>query len=217
MVEFTTVTERHDYIAIVGSGSSLKNIKLDIPAKVAIIAVNGAVHILNRFDYWFTLDPSPRNYTIMSKPKPNVIYYAAVPSDYGQPTARIAGMRQQPGPHMRFLRRIEGYGHGRLRTRCGVPRARDRIHTGNSGWGAFQLACHMNARKIALFGLDGHGRYAYDRRRPTHLQPMPDLFLSAVEHCQRNNIKVVNASINSKIECFPKKTIQQTIEWLNDD
>lgn len=215
-IAYTPVLPRHSAIAVVGTGSSLDNVNLEFGDKVTVIAVNSAIHLLNCVDYWFTLDTSSRNRLIMRRPISGITYYAAVPIDYGQPNARVAAMRRPAEQHVNYLERVCGDGHGRLKTKGGLPKNKKVIHTGNSGWGAFQLACHMEPRKIGLFGLDGYGNYAKFGGKPTHLYPMPDLFRSALPDLQERGIKVVNASINSVIDCFEKRTIEDTARWLMD-
>ena len=212
---FRPVTERHDRIAVVGTGHSLKGVDIEFGPEVYIIAVNGAHRILKRFDAWFTLDLSRTNLEFMKKKTKKVQHFLAVPSDYGRMDARLARMRRKPDSYVHYLLRVSGEGHGRFKTRSRLPDDPRVIHTGNSGWGAFQLACHMQPEKVGLFGFDGFGGYAYGGK-PIDLKPMRDLFSSAKDQVQERGIRVANGSVNSVIECFPRETPQDVVRWLEE-
>lgn len=215
MVAFGEVNEQHDYIAVVGTGASLKNVKLYFKDHVKVIAVNQAVKILDHFDYWFTLDTSTTNRLLMKNQLHGAIYYAAVPLDYGKNNARVAAMRREPETNIKYLRRISGTMFGRLRAKSSMPTSPGKIHTGNSGWGAFQLAYHMYPKKIALFGLDGFGNYAYPGGKPTHLQPMKQLFASSCYQIEKRNIHVINGSPDSLIDCYERISPIKAMDWIN--
>lgn len=196
------VSHKAKKAVIVGTGPSLKGVTLEFPEDVAVIAVNSAIHHQHDCDFWFTLDPSPVNMEIMKAPVEGVSYYAAVPHNF-----------RHVLPHVTLLRRCEGNGHGRFRTRSGLSQDYGSIHTGNSAWGAFQLAVLMGATKIALFGVDGAGNYHYGGA-PRDLSMVPGLFLSAVPELRRRRIEVVNGSMQSKVTCFTRMKPQEASEWI---
>lgn len=201
-MNYTRVTERANRIAVIGSGSSLRGKRLEFPDYVTVIAVNGAISFLDRVDYWFTLDHSKANLELERLPMLGVTYYHAAPPDF-----------KETYPWVKYLQRITGSEFGRFKCKGGLPRDTRLIHTGNSGWGAFQLACHMKPSKVALFGFDGAGEYRYGGH-PKVLTMMPWLFQSSVSDVYQRGIEVCNASMNSTITCFQKLTVKEGIEWV---
>lgn len=182
----------------------------EFPDGVTVIAVNGSLRYLPRADFWFTLDPSWPNRAIMATPRAGVIYYAAVPPEYGTPAARFAPMRTPPDAHVKYLKRVEGREFGRYRAKSGLSRDKGEINTGNSAWGALQLALHMEPEKVALFGVDGQGDYFYGGA-PRDLTTMPALFASA-----ETDVSIVNGSPGSLVGCFPKMTPDDALQWLTE-
>lgn len=200
--EFTRVSEVVSKVAIVATGSSLKDVKLKFPDDIAVITVNSALHHVNRKRFWFTLDPSESNRRLMMSAYQDVTYYAAVPDEF-----------QIVSPRIKHLRRITGNGHGRYRTKGSLSRDKGAIHTGNSAWGALQLAVHMEASQIALFGVDGYGEYYYGGN-PRDLSMMNDLFSSAVSELNEMGIEVVNGSRHSHVTCFQRMEPEEALKWL---
>lgn len=201
---YSTVTERYKKVAIVGSGSSLKDVELKFPGDVAVIAVNSAILYLRRVDFWFTLNPSQSNREIMQSRFSGVKYYAAVPDNF-----------KPISDHIHYLKRLEGDGHGKYRTKGGLSGDKNAINTGNSGWGAFQLGVHMDPEYIAIFGIDGMGGYFYGGN-PKELSMIPELFESSVENLKERGIKVVNGSPCSTVTCFPRMKPEEAFQWLMD-
>lgn len=213
-VKFTSVTEKARKVAIIGTGESLYGFDFRFKDDVTVITVNGAIELVPRVDFWFTLDLSARNRRILRNRRPDVTYYAAVPEDYGTPDARIQSMRAPPEEGVKYLHRISGDGHDNFKTKGGIPEDKSVIHTGNSGWGAFQLALHMGATRIALFGFDGVGLYVYGGR-PRHLHMMPALFASALPYLQKHKIAVINGSPKSTIQCLNMTGVSEARQWLH--
>lgn len=200
---FTKVVHHAERVAIVGTGASIKETKLVLQDNVRLLAVNSAIYYHKDIDFWFTLDPSPSNMEIMKTRFFGIAYYAAVPDDF-----RVVS------DHVRHLRRITGLGHGRYRTKGGLSRDKGCIHTGNSAWGALQLAVHMGAKKVALFGIDGHGDYHYGGS-PRNLTMMPELFASSVGELKELGVEVINGSPSSVVDCFPRVTPTEAMQWIN--
>lgn len=204
IIPYTKVTERHRKIAIIATGASLKEVKLTFPDDVAVIGVNAAIYHYKGLDYWFTLDHSSSNIDIMRTRFKNLTYYAAMPENF-----------RAVFDHVKYLKRITGLGHGRLKTKKGLARDKGMIHTGNSAWGALQLAVHMEPRKIGLFGVDGQGPYHYGGN-PRDLTMMPELFASSVLQLKQLGIEVRNGSPKSLVDCFQRQTIQEVVQWLTN-
>jgi hypothetical protein len=205
--EYGVVTFRHDRIAVVANGPTAATAPLDqLPSEVPIIAVNGAVKWLERADYWFTLDPSPSNIEIMQNRKAGTIYFAAVPPDFAEKNSRIRSFRIRRPPGVVYLRRGE----------CtNLSRHPSRICTGNSGFGAFNLAVLMKPKRIILIGIDGYGRYANGPGRPGNLKRVPGLFKAGLPFIRTSGIEVRNGSPRSHVNCFPRCTPAEAIAWIS--
>lgn len=206
MIKYQPITHRADRVIVVGTGPSLVNFAA--PDGVKVIAVNDAVNYI-KANYWFTLDPSPDNMHIMRHQQHGVYYYAAVPHDFGTIRAVSAAMRQPAPANVHYLQRIAG--DGVLSAREGVPPNNYSINTGNSAYGALQLAYHMGASKVLMIGVDGYGKYANGVGAPKgRLDHLPCLFESlALDGCE-----VVNGSPKSKIDCFSKMSFEEGLEWI---
>lgn len=202
LVKFTQVAHKAKRAAIVATGPSLKGKSLEFEEDVAVIAVNSAIYYQDDCDYWFTLDPSPTNIDIMANPISGVSYYAAVPLNF-----------RNIFNHVNYLRRLEGNGHGRFKTKPYLSNDPRAIHTGNSAWGAFQLAVLMGCTRIALFGVDGAGSYHYGGH-PRNLTMVPGLFLSSVPELRKRRIEVVNGSKTSRVTCFPRMEPEKAADWI---
>lgn len=217
---FGRVDETWERAIIVGGGPSVRSVRwdhFDIPPDVAVITVNQSVVWVPNPTHWITVDPSIQNRAgVMSNPRPGVRYYAAVPEGYGTPDAPVAHQRETPPePHITFLRRAMG--NGFIRAREGLSEDPTQISHGNSGYGALGLAYLMNARKIALLGIDGQGNYWFETNKtPGKMHHLPDLFASTVPQLVWQGIQVVNGSPDSTITCFPKLPPEAAIRWLLD-
>lgn len=219
MVEYGKVEARAETVLIVGAGPSASLIDWQtfrLP-HVHIIAVAQMAKYLPDFDSWITVDPEVTNRAIMAnKPRKDAVYYAAVPDDYGTPDPAIYWHKGPSEIDIVYLRRLT-----RHRSPAkSVPRlAEDAqyIHSGNSGYGALGLAYHMQPKKIGLIGIDGYGGYAFETGRPTgYMDHLAWLFRTALIQLEEREIKVVNASPRSVIDCFPKMDIVGFLDWLSE-
>lgn len=191
---------------IVASGPSAKEFKP--PSGAVIFAVNGALDWLERADFWFTLDPSPANQARMAKHRPGVVYHAAVPENVELPThvhrhQRVASRGPEPAdtgsPEWWFWR-----------WSCvpGICKERGRIHTGNSAWGALQLAWKTGVREVLLVGVDASTEPRIEGGNCNNLSHLPMLFESAA-----HQIKMVNCgAMQSSIE---RMTIEEGLAWIS--
>jgi hypothetical protein len=207
---------------IVCSGPSLGYADIErikaLPASVRVIAVNGAIgHIPARTNVWFTLDVSLENLDEMHRRRPGVQYVAALPEGVElacKPQALQERFASVP-EHVERLRRMEG--GGVLGSLPGLSEHKHCINTGNSGYGAMGLAYHDDeAQRIAIVGLDGKaGCYFYGGRGPRgRIDHLPALFSSAVPQLQRRGIYVVNGSPKSAIQCFPRISPAEALDWI---
>lgn len=220
-LKFGRVEERAERVLIVATGPSVAEVSFDAfrqasASGVYILAVNRAIEWLPVAHGWFTVDPSRRNRPLMRQRKEGTTYYAAVPDDYGTPGARISHHRGREEPGVIFLRRTIGVGRWKQCNR--LSEEPDRIHTGNSAWGALGLAYLMGAKRIGLLGVDGtQERYAYARERPDFpFDHLPRLFLSAVPQLQARGVQVRNGSPISTIRCFDRENPGSIIRWISE-
>jgi hypothetical protein len=187
-----------------------------------IITVNNSVKAVPFANAWFTLDPwglhgpqlPPRDF----KGK----MFAAVPQDYGRRDARSPQHRKNPRPGIIFLHRLISHNNINVSSEtAGVlglsedPRC---VATGNSGYGAFNVAYLLKPRKILLLGLDGDVGYFYSNREKNRpLKELPKLFNSTKIQIQKANIQVINGSKNSTVITFPRYSIDEALELFDAD
>lgn len=219
------VTERHDNIIIVGSGSSLKGFNFNkLRGLGHIITINDSAKHVNDADSWFTLDPwglaGPQ-----LPPQKNIKLYAAVPQDYGRYDARSKDHRRPIPLHIAsritFLHRIISSNKASVNSEhqytlklCEDKRC---ISTGNSGYGALNLAYHMEPKNILILGIDGTIGYFYESKKTNRpLNFLNTLFKSTVDQLQKNNIKVINGSKESIVTPFPRYTPDESVEVFKD-
>lgn len=225
---FGAVQHTLDNVIIVGGGPSATMFRHTYPS-VPVIAVNAAVAWSRRADFFFTLDPSPANRRLMREQRPDCAYYAAVPDDYGSPSAAHSGMRAPAEKGVTFLHRLTkewtspldvyaiancGGDPGARWSACDrLATRRDSIHTGNSAYGALGLAFHMMPRRIALY-VDATQETRVDGGTPGPLNHLPYLFLSAIPQLEEAGIDV-RVPTRSNLIGFPKHTEQELLSWIS--
>lgn len=210
-----------DKVIIIGSGPSLIGFDFNkLRGLGTIIAVNGSADSVPFADIWFTLDPwglegpqLPTNF--------NGRLVAAVPEDYGTPHAQSRQHRVVPRANMLFLHRLRSNNYVNASSensfKLGLSPDPSCISTGNSGYGAFNLAYHLAPKKILMLGIDANIGYFYtdkSRNRPlTHLAKMFDSTKSQIE---KSGISVINGSINSGITTYPRFIVDEAlVEFKN--
>lgn len=207
----------NDTIIIIGSGPSLHGFDFNkLRGLGTIIAVNNAVNAVPFADIWFTLDPWGLNGPQLPKPPFKGKMYAAVSEDYGTPYALSLQERVRPDSRVTLLHRLRS--HNKIgissETAYKLKLSEDPscISTGNSGYGAFNLAYHYRPKKILLLGIDGSIGYFYtktSKNRP--LTYLPKMFESTVPQIEKAGITVINGSINSTITSFPRYTVSESL------
>jgi hypothetical protein len=206
-------SKKVDTVIIVCTGPSLKNFNFEsLRDKGYIIAVNDAGKYVPFADAWFTLDPWGCG--IGGKQYPENFrgdLFAAVPEDYGTTYARSLDHKIQANPKINFLHRIPFHSVSQSDIKTydyltwGFNDDRGSIHTGNSGFGAMNMAYHMRPKRIVLLGLDASSGYFFNENKPTRtLNHLPLIFRSTLPQLKEANIEVLNGSQLSKIDCFPR-------------
>jgi hypothetical protein len=207
-ITYSEVVEQHDKIIILASSQEARKFK-PIDGYV-VIAVNDAIHIAKEHaDYWFTLDPSESNLKIMRDKPYNAKYYAALPWYINTPVARLERLKNCYIPdHVHCLFRCEGERKDKYLIHR-LQEYRSFISTGNSAFGALNLAYHMNPKEIVILGVNGNrSSPKFDNKHCTgSLDHLPKLFQSALNQLDTRGIKVYNANKDTKVKCFPYSSI----------
>jgi len=116
---------------------------------------------------------------------------------------------------VKILKRIQGEKYGRAKAPGGLSDDPTAINTGNSGFGALNLAYHMRPEKIVLLGIDAnHNLPRVTGGYSRSLDHLPELFGTACPQLKAAGIQVVNGSLISKITCFPRVSPERAMEWL---
>lgn len=210
-VEFAPVEDQADAVAIIASGPSYRDFNFRLLAPhVHIIAVKGAIEGLGRRAHsWITVDANRKvrmQWMGHLTRVPGVKYYAAVPEDYGTAEARMKWHRPPAEEGIHYLKRITG---------LGLSEDPSIIHTGNSAWAALGLAYHMQAKRIALIGVDGtQEAYGVGKGAPRgDLSHLSALFATAQTQIDRRGASIRNGG---KIDFLPQEKPMEVIKWLND-
>ena len=96
-------------------------------------------------------------------------------------------------------------------------------HGNNSGYAAINVAWHFGARKLALLGYDMgpdiadkdrpnyHTRYKRRQFKDWKFRNWIRIF-KALEY-EEYGMEIVNCSMLSRLECFPKVSIDEVLDW----
>lgn len=215
-VTWGRVVARATRVLLAASGPSARELPLDlVPALrregAVVLAVNGAGTWLPAFDAWVTVDLSQANRYLLARPRcPGAEYLAAVEPEFGTAAARHPCQREPAPADVTYLVRRVAPG---LSDDPGV------LHSGNSAWGALQVARLAGARRVVLLGVDASPRgerYAFEPRwvRPRQFEHLPDLFRSALPQLAASGCEVVVAGEESRVDCFPRLPVAAALRWL---
>ena len=93
---------------------------------------------------------------------------------------------------------------------------------GNSGYAAINLAYHLGAKTIILLGFDmytvgkdthWHDGYTSTANTEVMSKLMVPNFDTLINPLDKRKVKVYNASPNSRLECFTKITIEESLAF----
>lgn len=213
---------------IIGSGPSSTDFTQVFTQhnQLDVMAVNGAGERFPGADYFFTLDPSEINihrlktvscekkylaYNAFSmvearKHNINLLYRVSVDPN------SVPSPKEKGSPEWWMWR----WG-----CKPGLSESLDSVHTGNSMYGALNLAFNLIRhsktkslkRKIVLVGLDGTREARVEGGEPNCLLHLPPLFESAVDQLRFHGFTVVNANPYSRVDCFTRMNHQEALEW----
>lgn len=204
-------------IIIIGSGKSLIGFDFNkLRGLGTIIAVNDAAKSIPFADMWFTLDP----WGLDGKQIPPFWrgkLFAAVPEDFGTPKALSPEHRVQPDSRITFLHRLRGHNLTGVSSdtafKLGLSEDKSCINTGNSGYGALNLAYHYRPKKILILGIDGTVGYFYSNDRANRPLPhLPTMFESAKPQLEQAGIELINGSVNSAVTAYPRFTVTESLK-----
>jgi hypothetical protein len=187
-----------DTIYIVGGGSSLKGFDFEKLKDKTVIAINKAfLHI----------------------PFAQVLYWSDTRffEWYEKEIEKFKGIKVtcRPQPKRNDIINLLNTGKNGLETMSyGI---RD---GGNSGYAAINLAYHLGAKTIILLGFDmytvgkdthWHDGYTSTANTEVMSKLMVPNFDTLINPLDKRKVKVYNASPNSKLECFTKITIEESL------
>jgi hypothetical protein len=196
---------------VLASGKSLSDFdmwSLNRP-DIFVIAVNDSVKFAPFADAWFTIDPWGLGGKQLPGDKFNGKLYAGVPEDFGDPLAKCRDHRVNPPDNITYLKRVH---------MKGLSEKSDSIRTGNSGFGAFNMAYLMGAKNILLLGVDATRGYFYNNLKITRsLNHLPQMFEDSLPQLKSRGVKVINGSPQSKVYSFTRYEPDYALElFLND-
>ncbi len=206
-------------IVIVGGGKSLAGFDFNRLRRddYFIITVNDSVKGVPFANVWFTLDPWGLNGPQLPPSPFNGKMYAAVPQDYGRRDAKNPKHQVTPDKRVIFLHRLISHNISDMSSETAFsltlsedPRC---IATGNSGYGAFNIAYLLKPKKILLLGIDGTIGYYYTSKETNRpLTYLPKMFNSTKKQIDDAGIQVINGSEKSMITTYPRYNINKALE-----
>ena len=213
---------------ILATGPSIRDFDLSKIEADVVIGVNDAITFYKP-DIWFTLDVSPVNEVIMENPVDGVYYICAPTRDKIE---RVPNHVEKLNLIVRgdYPNDEELYGYSlepsvlespewwfwKWRCMPGLAEAEIAVHSGNSPYGALNLAYTMGFGKIVLLGVDGTQEDKVVGGAPRELFHLPLLFSSATGQLLKRGTKVVLGSPKSRVKCFYRMQPEAALEWLND-
>lgn len=214
-----------DLVIIVGSGPSVNKCDFSmLPDDCQVVAINSMAEALPRVDHFFTMDTTEITRPRHQRRIIDGVCWAAVPDDFELPPwfirlKRLAlcgrdGAHPTPEPDNRNTPEWWFWRWSATPTLC---ETRGEIHTGNSVWGALQLAYQSNAAAVILCGLDGTADERVTGGRPNNLDHLPMLFRSALPQIHDRGMTVVNANPDSAVNCFPRMTFEKALKHVKEN
>lgn len=211
-------------VIIVGSGPSVRKCDFNrVPDDCQVVAINSMAEALPRADHFFTMDTTEIARPRHSRRIIDGVCWAAVPDRFKLPPwfirlKRLAlcgrdGEHPTPEPTRRNSPEWWFWRWSATPTLC---ETQGEIHTGNSVWGALQLAYQSKATAAILCGLDGTMDDRITGGRPNNLNHLPMLFRSAMPQIQERGMTVVNANPHSRVDCFPRMKFDEALEYVKE-
>lgn len=190
---------------IVGSGQSAK----DFIASdgIDIIAVNNSITRVPTAKYWFTLDPAGYNLKIINDKNIKAIKYVACPDSFSLPDDVIRCKRVENHTRSRVINQ-DCYEYFLYQSKATLGLSLQYLHisTGNSGYGALNLAYHLGYKDIALIGIDGTDKISLDNNSDARGY----LYLNQLFDSVQKDLGLNIVSLG-ELKSFPKMSLE---EWI---
>lgn len=177
---------------IVGGGPSLIGFDFTRLDKYNVIAINRAYEVLPRAQYTYFSD-----YRFWGWHQDGLLAH---------PSIKVTGSPINVNHPDVVQYKLTGY--------RGIDLRPGKLRSGNnSGYAAINLAVHLNARRIYLFGFDmrapegvthWHGGYLIKTKTTVYEANMLRYFPTSLKALACLGVEVYNVGIESKIECFKK-------------
>lgn len=208
-----------DTVFVVCSGESAKGIDLNrLHRHGIVIAVNQSWRGLNRAHLWVTVD-------VVNTTLPPADYkvghmYAVVEQTFGSNRHPVPRYRVSPDKRLKFLQMLMAHNGSRIAEHNWMEGLSEdkRVLVGhNSGYAAFNAAYLLAGARIIIFGMDAQGDYFYGPQaasRSFQYGVLPDMMASTVEQTKAKGIEVINASPDSRVDCYPRLDPHEVIEWF---
>lgn len=91
------------------------------------------------------------------------------------------------------------------------------VRLGCSGYVALNLAYHLGARRIVLFGYDFHDEYKYFHHPfsypRVHIPDVRKSFKAVAPWYMERGIRILNANPKSSIDAFEKISLEEAYQW----
>lgn len=190
---------------IVASGQSAKD--FIAPDGIDIISVNNAISRVPNAKYWFTLDPANYNLKIINDKNIKAIKYVACPDAFNLPDDVIRCKRVENHTRSRVINQ-DCYEYFLYQSKATLGLSLQYLHisTGNSGYGALNLAYHLGYKDIALIGIDGNNVTSLDNNSDTRGY----LYLNQLFDSVQKDLGLNIVSLG-ELKSFPKMSLD---EWL---
>lgn len=201
--------KNREKIVITGSGKSLDDF-VQPDDSWFVICVNNSINHPNvkRCDLWFTLDLSQENIDIILNQHEHVDKVVA----YSGGDNRLDDEMLESIFKVAYrLDRVADPSTGKMMYHREFQEDPTKISTGNSLYGALNLAYHLNPKVILLCGLDANQECKFDGSKPRNLSHLPELFKSTKRQLNYKGIKVYNSCLYSAVDCFEKLPFDQVI------
>lgn len=190
---------------IIGSGQSAKD--FIAPAGVDIISVNNSITRVPTAKYWFTLDPAGYNLKIINDKSIKAKKYVACPDAFKLPDDVVRCKRVENHTRSRVINQ-DCYEYFLYQSKATLGLSLELLHisTGNSGYGALNLAYHLGYKDIALIGIDGNNVTSLDNNSDTRGY----LYLNQLFDSVQKDLGLNIVSLG-ELKSFPKMSLE---EWL---
>lgn len=189
-------------VAVVGSGPSLRQRDVDrLRRRARVIVVNDSWRLCSWADMLYAADHRWWQ------------YHDYVRQFQGQRVTQQSGPKQWPAEAA-----ANGLTVLQSRNNPGFSEDPAVIHTGsNSGFQAVNIALLRGASRILLLGIDLYGTHWFGEHPPALRKNSPHAmfrkaFAEAAAQLDYSSVSVINCSLLSTLECFPKRTVREVFD-----